>query len=88
MTTLPKLACGVRRLIDYAISAHVKHHQGRHPKRIELHPEARYELLTELARDYYYNGVGPLIYRNVEIVIDPQVRYPRLITWRNEIDPI
>lgn len=88
VTTLPNLACGVRRLIDYAISAHVKHYQGRHPQRIELHPEHAPALYAELHPNYCWSSTGLMVYRHVEIVIAERVGEPCLITCRNEVEPL
>lgn len=83
---LPRLAAGIKYMLDHAIHQHRRAHQGRYPKRFELHPQLEPELYLALGPQYYLRAEQRLSYQDVEIVLTPRAREPRLITCRNEIE--
>lgn len=89
---LPKLACGVRRMLDFAIEQHRKAHQGQMPRRIDLHPETVYAWRCEMAPcDWMDLCPAPPVqmkYRNVPILVSERVRAPTMITCRNAIEEL
>lgn len=88
--TPPKLACGVRWLLEHAIHQHRKRFYGDDPLRFELHPETVCALASELGLHWYYcrDNDGGMHYHGIEIVVTRRASEPRMITCRNEVEPL
>lgn len=84
-----KYALGPVQMIFHSIQQHRRTHQGRLPRRIELHPEVMRDFRLHLRRSYArqnQNEVHSETFLGVPIVQNLNADQPRLITHEGRIE--
>lgn len=84
-----RYALGPVQMVFYSIQQHRRTHQGKLPKRIELHPEVMRDFRLHLRRNYSrynQNEIQSETFLGVPIVQNQNADQPRLITHEGRIE--
>jgi hypothetical protein len=88
-SALGRFALGPVQMIFHSIQHYKRTHQGKLPKRIELHPMVMQDFRNHLQihhPHYIHSEVARGIFLGVPIVQNPNAEQPRLITHEGSIE--
>jgi hypothetical protein len=82
-----KYALGAIDMLRQAIYAHAREHQGKSPRRIEVHPEVVRSILADRRIGEFLNPmkVDGFEFMGIPLIEDVLATQPKLINCKNEV---